>query len=194
MAPWVEPGATAQYESLFVPRLLKGDQSARKDFVDDMIGALLEAKHGNAAKSLLPTLLALAACGLVVGACGSSAPKDATGRQAEPPAATADTGAGAPGGSTAEEGAAPAGTEAPPAAEAGAAAGAAATGSPAGAAATATPGGSAPKEASAASGSGGQSTAKPGSKTAAGGGSSGSGGTSSGSASTGGGVAPEPLI
>jgi branched-chain amino acid transport system substrate-binding protein len=142
-------------------------------------------------------IAALAACGLVVGACGSSAPKDATGRQsAEPPAATADPGAAAApsGGSPADASAAPAGTDAPATGEAGAAAGSpAASGSPA--AATPAPGGSAPKSASAApSGSGGQSTAKPGSKTVAGGGSSGSGGASSGSASPGSGVAPTPGV
>ncbi len=61
--PWAGAGSMARYESLLVPRLLKGDLSARKDFVDDMLGALLAAGQGDTGKSLLPTLLVLSECG-----------------------------------------------------------------------------------------------------------------------------------
>lgn len=63
IAPWVAAGESMRYEALLVPRLLRGDQSARQDFVDDLIGPLVAANPEGAARLLLPTLLALGECG-----------------------------------------------------------------------------------------------------------------------------------
>ncbi len=131
----------------------------------------------------------LAACGLVIGACGSSAPKDASGRQASgQPAAAADADAAAPADGPAEAPTVPAaGTDTPatggaaPAGDSGTAAGGSATGS----AGKPTPGGAAPKGATAA----GTSTAGSGNTTKSG---SQAGGGSASSGSGGGAVPPAP--
>lgn len=138
---------------------------------------------------------ALAACGLVVGACGSSAPKDAAGRQsaAEQPAGDSAPAGEAPAGEAPAESGASAATDMPaaegaaPAADPGAA-----TAGPAPASGAAAPSNSATPKSAAAAGTAGGSGTVP-AKSGSGGGPTGSGGGSTGGASGGSsGVAPAP--